>query len=177
MTTKDIVLIALFAALTAAMGLFPAFNIPMIGVPITVQTFGFMLAGALIGAKRGALAMLLFVLLLAVGFPLLSGGRGGLGIFLGPSGGYILAWPLVAGLIGLLYSKLKQPTPWQEFLIMVAGGIVLEYAIGIPWVAVAANLPLAKAALGSAAFIPGDIVKIVLAILIIRPVRRAFPGW
>ncbi|WP_230048946.1 biotin transporter BioY, partial [Erwinia aphidicola] len=79
MSTRDIVYIALFAAITAALGLFPAFSLPVIAVPITAQTLGPMLAGAIAGAKRGALALVLFVLLMAIGLPLLAGGRGGLG--------------------------------------------------------------------------------------------------
>lgn len=86
MSTRDIVYIALFAAITAALGLFPAFSLPVIAVPITAQTLGPMLAGAIAGAKRGALALVLFVVLVAIGLPLLAGGRGGLGIFFGPSG-------------------------------------------------------------------------------------------
>ncbi|WP_338518407.1 biotin transporter BioY [Erwinia aphidicola] len=72
--------IALFAAITAALGLFPAFSLPVIAVPITAQTLGPMLAGAIAGAKRGALALVLFVLLVAIGLPLLAAG-GGLGDF------------------------------------------------------------------------------------------------
>ena len=85
MTTRDIVLIALFAALTAALGLFPP--IYVFAVPITAQTLGVMLAGSVLGSKRGGLAMLLFLVLVAVGAPILAGGRGGFGIFASPSGG------------------------------------------------------------------------------------------
>jgi biotin transport system substrate-specific component len=96
LSTKDIVHIALFAALTAALGLFPPLTLPVIGVPITAQSLGVMLAGSIIGSKRGALALALFLLLVAIGLPLLAGGRGGVGVFLGPGGGFLLAWPLGA---------------------------------------------------------------------------------
>ncbi|WWH76667.1 biotin transporter BioY [Erwinia aphidicola] len=85
MSTRDIVYIALFAAITAALGLFPAFSLPVIAVPITAQTLGPMLAGAIAGAKRGALALVLFVLLVAIGLPLLAGGRGAWGFSLAPA--------------------------------------------------------------------------------------------
>ncbi|BCQ36470.1 MULTISPECIES: biotin transporter BioY [Erwiniaceae] len=176
MSTRDIVYIALFAAITAALGLFPAFSLPVIAVPITAQTLGPMLAGAIAGAKRGALALVLFVVLVAIGLPLLAGGRGGLGIFLGPSGGFILAWPLAALLIGFLYQRnLRSLTLVKEVLFLVLGGVVLIYSAGIPWIAAVAGLSLKQAALGSLGFLPGDIVKVVLAVLIIRAVRRAYP--
>ena len=91
MSTKDIVYIALFAALTAALGLFPPITLPIAGgVPITAQSMGPMLAGALAGAKRGGLALALFALLVAIGLPLMAGGRGGFGLFLTPSGGFTI---------------------------------------------------------------------------------------
>lgn len=176
MSTRDIVYIALFAAITAALGLFPAISLPVIGVPITAQTMGCMLAGAIAGAKRGALAMLLFVLLVAIGLPLLAGGRGGFGIFFGPSGGFFLAWPVAALLIGLLYQRnLRSLTMAKELLIIAFGGIVVIYAGGIPWLAAAAGISLKQAALGSLGFVPGDLMKVVLAAVIVRAVRRAYP--
>ena len=103
MSTKDTVYIALFAALTAALGLFPPIVMPIAaGVPITAQTLGVMLAGGVLGAKRGALAMLLFLVLVAIGLPLLAGGRGGPAVFVGPSGGFLVGWVVAAYVIGRL---------------------------------------------------------------------------
>ena len=82
MSTKDIVYIALFAAVMAVLGLFPPITLPISGVPVTAQSLGPMLAGAILGARRGGLSILLFVALVALGLPLLSGGRGGFGIIL-----------------------------------------------------------------------------------------------
>ena len=75
---QRIALVALFAALLAAFGMIPKIDLPL-GVPITAQTMGVMLAGCLLGASMGMQAMLLFLLAVALGLPLLSGGRGGLG--------------------------------------------------------------------------------------------------
>ncbi|WP_338491716.1 biotin transporter BioY [Erwinia aphidicola] len=99
-----------------------------------------------------------------------------MGIFLGPSGGFILAWPLAALLIGWLYQRnLRSLTLVKELLFLTLGGVVLIYSAGIPWIALVAGLPLKQAALGSLGFLPGDIVKVVLAVLIVRAVRRAYP--
>ena len=81
MKTKDLAYIALFAAITAVLGLLPAIPVPAVPVPITAQTLGVMLAGAVLGARRGFLALLLFLVLVAVGLPVLAGGRGGLAVF------------------------------------------------------------------------------------------------
>jgi len=176
MTTRDIVYIALFAALTAALGLFPPITLPLTGVPITAQSMGAMLAGAIIGARRGGLALVLFLLLVAVGLPLLAGGRGGFGVFLGPSGGFLLAWPVGAFVVGLLFERFWPAlTVVHAVVALVLGGIVVVYAIGIPWVAVAAEITLVQAFVGSIGFVPGDLVKVAITTAIAMTVRRAYP--
>jgi len=103
---KKIVLVSLFAALIAVLGLAPKMMLAS-GVPITAQSMGIMLCGTVLGAKRGALAVLLFITLTALGLPLLSGGRGGLGVFASPSVGFIVGFPLAAFVAGWITSKLK----------------------------------------------------------------------
>ncbi len=175
MTTKDTVYIALFAALTAALGLIPQITLAA-GVPITAQSMGVMLAGALLGANRGSLAIMLFLLLVAVGLPLLAGGRGGAGVFFGPSGGFLIGFPIGAWAIGYLFDRHAGRPPFVLALAYVAlGGIAVVYAIGVPWLANVAELTLSQALLGSLAFVPGDAIKAVLTVLIAREVRRALP--
>lgn len=174
--TRDIVLIALFAALTAALSIFPPITLPLIGVPITAQSMGPMLAGAVIGARRGALAMCLVVALVAIGLPILSGGRGGLGVFAGPTVGFLLGWIPAAYVTGLLHELgWKRLTAIRSFVFAVIGGIVVLYGAGIPVLAVQAGLSLKAAALGSAPFIPGDLVKAVITAAIAVAVKRAWP--
>ena len=80
-SSRDLALIATFTGVVAALGLVPAFVPPGFTVPITAQSLGVMLAGAVLGARRGFWALALFLVLVAVGLPLLAGGRGGLGVF------------------------------------------------------------------------------------------------
>ncbi len=176
MSTKDIVHAALFAALTAALGLFPPLTLPVIGVPITAQSLGIMLAGSIIGSKRGAIALVLFLVLVAAGLPLLAGGRGGFGVFLGPGGGFLLAWPVGAYVIGLLFERTwNRLSLGLAILYNVLGGVVLIYAAGIPWISFVAKVSLVQAATGAAAFLPGDAVKVVLASLLAVTVKRSYP--
>ncbi|MFC6258113.1 biotin transporter BioY, partial [Kocuria oceani] len=78
-TTQNTVLVAVFAALIAALGLVPPITVGIVPVPITLQTLGVMLAGALLGPVRGMLSVVVLEVLVLAGLPLLAGGRGGLG--------------------------------------------------------------------------------------------------
>ena len=101
-----------------------------------------MLAGAILGARNGFLAVLLLQVLVAAGLPLLSGGRGGLGVFVGPSGGYLLGWLLGVVVIGWFTARLLPRYRVLPALGATAlGGIVVIYAIGVPWVAVSDGRP------------------------------------
>lgn len=174
--TRDIVLIALFAAIMAVLGVFPPLVLPIVGVPITAQSLGVMLAGGVLGAKRGAMSIVLFLILVAVGLPLLAGGRGGFGVFLGPSGGFLLGWIAAACAIGLMVERYWNKLNYiVSFAACVIGGIFLLYLIGIPWIAVTANISVWKALTGSLPFIPGDMIKAVIASVVIVNISKAYP--
>ena len=93
--------VSLFAALMAVMGLIPKIDLPL-GVPITIQSLGVMLAGVMLGPWRGLQSMALFLAAVAVGLPLLSGGRGGIGVFMAPSAGYLIGYMLAAAVTGAI---------------------------------------------------------------------------
>jgi biotin transport system substrate-specific component len=174
-TTKDLAYIALFAAITAVLGLVPAVAVGP--VPITAQTLGVMLAGSILGARRGFLSQLLFLVLVAIGLPILPGGGGGLGVFAGATSGYLVSWPIAAGVIGLLTERFwtRYNVAWGV-LANIVGGIVVVYAIGVPVLQLVTALPWGKALwLGAAVFIPGDLAKAVLAAAIAVQVRRSYP--
>src|SRR5699024_5168942 len=85
----------------------------------------------LLGAKRGGLSLLIFIALVAVGVPLLAGGRGGLGALLGPGGGYILAWPIAAFVIGYLVEKnINSLNFFKIFIYNVFGAMLIVYLCG-----------------------------------------------
>ncbi len=170
--TVELAYVALFAALIAVLGLVPAIQTGVIAVPITLQTAGVMLAGAVLGPRRGALAVALFLLVVAVGAPLLSGGRGGLGAFLGPSGGFLLGWVPGAYAVGLIAARLPRRRALPVLVLANAvGGIGVVYAFGIPFLAANAGISLGEAATGSATFLPGDAAKVVVAALVAERLR------
>ncbi|MCA0144046.1 biotin transporter BioY [Blastococcus sp. LR1] len=176
MKSRDLAYVALFAAIVAVLGLIPPVAVPGLPVPITAQTLGVMLAGSVLGAKRGGLALLVFLVLVAAGAPLLSGGRGGLSVFAGPTAGYLYSWPIAAFVIGLLTQLF-----WKRFNLAWAlianmiGGIVVIYAIGVPFTALYGDISLGASFTGSLTFIPGDLVKAVAASVVAVAVRRAYP--
>jgi len=173
--TRDLAYIALFAAITAVLGLVPAVQIGP--VPITAQTLGVMLAGSILDARRGFLSQLLFLVLVAIGLPVLPGGGGGLAVFAGATAGYLISWPIAAFVVGLLTERFwaRYNLAWGT-VANVVGGIAVVYAIGVPVLKAVTGLPWSDAVwLGAAVFIPGDLVKAVVAAVIAVQVRRSYP--
>ena len=179
-SSHSLALVALFAALMAVMGLIPKIDLPL-GVPITIQTLGVMLAGCLLGARRGFQSLLLFLAAVAAGLPLLAGGRGGLGVFVAPSAGYLIAYPVAAAVTGAVMGLLPHATPLRAalsaFAASVLGGVVCLHAFGIVGLTFFAQMPLAQAAMADLVFVPGDLVKCVLCALVVHTVAKALPDW
>ncbi|XVQ06644.1 biotin transporter BioY [Spirillospora sp. CA-255316] len=173
---RDLALIGLFAAFIAVLGLpgaIPVFGSP---VPVTAQTLGVMLAPSILGARRGALAVITFLVLVAAGLPLLSGGRGGLGVFAGPSAGYLVGWVFGAYVIGLLVDRvLPRYRFWAGVLFNVIGGIAVIYAFGIPVTAWRTGSWELATLWSAAQYLPGDAIKVVLGAAIAAGVHRSYP--
>ncbi|MEB0202183.1 biotin transporter BioY [Cryobacterium sp. MDB1-18-2] len=178
LTVRDLAQIAIFAALIAALGVPGPLSLGVIAVPITLQTLGVMLAGAVLGARKGFFAVLLFLALTAAGLPLLAGGRGGLAWFTtSPSAGYLYGWLLGVLVIGYLTGRLLPKYPfWPALGATVLGGIVMIYAIGVPVTAFTLHLPIWGALVDASKFLPGDAIKAVVTVLVARQVHRAYPG-
>lgn len=175
--SRDLARIAVFAALIAALGFVPGIYPFGSTVPITAQTLGVMLAGAVLGPWRGAAAVLVFEMLVLVGLPLLAGGRGGPGVFAGPSAGYLIGWILGAFVIGLIaLPRSGKPSWWRVALGGLIGGVVVIHALGIPVMALVRGITIQDAALFDVFFIPFDLIKVVLTVLIVLALGRAYPA-
>lgn len=107
MKTREITYVALFVAVMAVLGMVPPIMLSFTPVPIVLQTLGVILAGGVLGARLGFMSQVTFLLLVAAGLPLLSGGRGGIGVFIGPSAGYLFSYPIVAALLGFYFLAFK----------------------------------------------------------------------
>jgi len=174
---RDLALIAVFAALAAILGLPGALTPFGASVPITLQTLAPMMAGAILGWKRGMASAVVFLALVAVGLPLLAGGRGGLGLFVGPSAGYLFGWIAGTAVIGLLVQwRLPAFNWWWTGLSVLIGGIGVVYLIGVPVLALVTGTDgLLATAAAAAVYLPGDLIKAVIATTVAVAVHRAYP--
>lgn len=173
----DVARVAVFAALIAVLGLVPGVSLFGGLVPVTAQTLGVMLAGLILGSRRGALAVLVLLALVAVGLPLLAGGRGGLGVFTQPSAGFLIGWLPGAFVTGWIAERGgRSPSVVRLLVACLVGGMGVIYLCGIPVYAIFGDLTLGGAALLTLTFVPGDLAKAVLASWIARGVQRAYPG-
>ncbi len=182
MTNKDIVFIALFAAITAALGILPPIALPFLpaGVPITAQSMGPMLAGSILGFRRGGLSQLLFVILVAIGLPLLAGGRGGMGVIMGATGGFVISWIFTAFIIGYGIERIyhiKNPVIFSllAFFTMIIGGLIIVYLMGGIWLAIWNDSGILVTILSLSGFMIGDLIKAAAATVIAVIIRRSYP--
>jgi biotin transport system substrate-specific component len=137
-------------------------EVPMVPVPITMQTFAVTLVGALYGWRLGALTVVAWLAEAAVGLPVLAGGAGGLAHFAGPTGGYLFSFPVVAGLVGWLAERgwNAERVLWAFAAMLIGNGLCL--VLGAIWLA--AMIGVEKAiALGVTPFILGGVLKSALA--------------
>ena len=168
LTTKDIALIGLMAAV---MCLAAPFSVPIGPVPISLATLVIYFTIYLLGAASGTISCLIYLLLGLVGLPVFSGFTSGLEKLLGPTGGYLIGYLLMA-LVGGIFVDRYRKNILLQFLGLVLGTAAC-YILGTAWLAWQASLSL-KAALwaGVIPFIPGDLVKIAAAMVVAPQIRR-----
>jgi biotin transport system substrate-specific component len=177
LAAADLARVAVFAGLIAALSLPGQFYLFGSSVPVTLQTLGVMLTGLLLGARLGALAVLVYLAIGAAGVPVFAGGAAGLAPFSGPTGGYLVGFAVGAFVIGLIARRSRQFRPVVGFVACVVGGILVVYAIGVPVLAWRLDLDFSTALrTGATIFLPGDLIKAVLATVVAAGVYRAYPA-
>lgn len=173
---RDLALVAVFAAMIVALGLPGTIAIGSSGVPITLQTLGVMLAGALLGAKRGTLAVLT-VIVVGLALPVLAGGRTTLTSLSGATAGFLLGWIPAAAVIGWLTALTGHRFRiWLGTLINVLGGVLILYACGLAGMMLRLHMSFGAAVSANAPFLPGDVVKAVVTAGVTAAVLRAYPA-
>ncbi len=131
-------------------------------VPITGQTLGVLLIGASYGATLGVATVGAYLLAGGLGLAVFTGGGAGWEVLSGPTAGYLLGFPLAAAAVGALARRGWDRRPWSAAAAMVAGNVVI-YAFGLAWLARFAPDVTTTLAWGLWPFVPGDVVKIVVA--------------
>jgi biotin transport system substrate-specific component len=170
MKTREMILVSMFAALTA---IFAQFTIPLpfSPVPITMQELAVCLAAAILGSRLAALSQLIYITIGLIGMPVFSGGTAGLARLMGPTGGYITGFLLSSFVIGRIVEQRPLPTVRRTFLAMLCGLLVI-YTCGMLQLSLVAGITLRAAFVsGVAPFIGMAVIKIVLGATVASPVR------
>jgi biotin transport system substrate-specific component len=178
-STTDLALIATFAALIAVCAVSAALPFGVNGVPVTLQLFGIFLAGAVLGARRGFLAVLLYLVVGAAGLPIFAGGTSGVAPFTGVTGGYLFAFPFAALIVGLAVERAHRRNVAVTAGVVLAGGVVAEavvWIVGATGIALYADTPWGTTVTSSFAYVPADLAKLVAAAVVAAAVHRAFPA-
>ncbi len=166
---RELILVSLFAAITCILSIF-LIPLPFTPVPITLQIFGVVLSGAILGARLGFYSQALYTLLGIIGLPVFAGGGSGLGTLLGPTGGYIFGFMAAAYVIGLLtqygYRKFN-PGKISKVLIQLgamAVGILIVYTFGALQLKVVTGMTLSQSIVtGALPFLVPDLIKVSAA--------------
>ncbi|MGE5799771.1 MAG: biotin transporter BioY [Syntrophaceae bacterium] len=168
LSTRGMIYASMFGAVTAIGALI---SIPLQPVPVTLQTLFLYLAGSLLGGSLGALSQVLYVILGVIGLPVFSGGKAGLGVFLGPTGGYLIGFIAGAFVTGKIIEVREKPGLVWIVLAMLAGTAAV-YTLGVLQLVLIGKLSVGKAAtVGVLPFLPGDVLKIAAASVITMKVK------
>ena len=120
--------------------------------------------------------MLLVVAIVLLGLPILSGGRGGLAVLTGPTGGFFIVWPFAAFLIGFLAENFWKNINIGKYIVAnIIGGIVLVYLVGAIYLSYITKMPIDKAFLATMAFIPGDVLKAIIVSVLCYKLKEISP--
>ena len=172
MKTRKLVLTGLFVALTAS-GAILTIPLPFSPVPITLQIFFTLMAGIILGSKYGALSQIVYLLMGGIGLPVFAEGAAGFQVLVGPTAGYLWGFVLCAFFVGLVSEKFRS---WQMNTVAMLCGLIIIYILGVLGLHFVLGLSLIKALqVGIVPFIPGDILKLIAAVLVTIRVRKRTP--
>lgn len=176
--SRDIALVAAFAALISASAYVGAIPVGSAGVPITLQTLTVMLAGCILGPVRGFSAVTLYLALGAVGLPVFAEHSSGIGVFTGPSGGYLISFPIAAALGGFLVKYVARERRTRALVVFgcsITASILVIHLLGILGMMLYFDVTFLEAGTYDMPFWIGDLVKTSLVAMIAAEVHRAFP--
>jgi len=171
MSTRNMCYIAVFASFIAVSA---QISIPLpYGVPLTLQTLAIAFGGIMLGPQKGAMAVLIYILLGIVGVPVFAGLRGGIAVIVGPTGGFILSFPFIALIAGLSTALSEKRRKWL-FPAGLILGAVINYLFGMLWFRYVMEIELQAAfTVAVLPFIPGTIMEIMLLSLT-KPQKKRY---
>lgn len=162
-----IVLVGVFVAIISICAWI---SVPMVPIPITLQTLGVFITASILGAKLGTVSIIIYILLGAVGLPVFSNFTGGFGILLSPTGGFIIGFIFTALTIGIVTS-LKNSILTNTLAMLL--GLLLCYLFGTLWYCIYANVDFITAVLICVVpFLLGDAIKIIVASILVTKLKK-----
>ena len=168
-SAKEMTTMALLAALLCVSS-YISIQLPFSLVPITAQTIIINITALLLKPKRASLTVIIWILLGVVGLPVFSGGKGGFGVLAGATGGYIIGY--LAAVIVMSLIKGRNNT-FKRNLICVFIGIPIIYIFGAPWMMMVTGVGVKAAILtGVIPYLPGDVLKCILSVIIAKPLYK-----
>ena len=177
--TKSIVFVALFAALISACA-FVSIPVPGTPIPIVLQNMMVVLSGLLLGPVLGTASTVLFIVAGMLGLPIFSGGTGGIAKIMGPTGGFIIGYAFAALVAGLICGRPRMGKNASIVRIIIAAlcGFVVMYIPGVIHFMRSLDKTFAETmALCVTPYIPGDLIKMVVSILVAKPLRRTVASF
>lgn len=171
--TKSLIQMAMMATLLVVLGFIPALPLGFIPVPIVLQNLGVMMAGVILGGRKGSLSILLFFLVGLV-IPVFSGLRSTIPVLTGPTAGYVIAWLFVSLLISYGVKLVNKKNFIAIFLIVWLAGVLFVDVAGAVWLASYTNIPLDKSLLQNLVFLPGDTIKAIIAAVVAVKYKDSF---
>ncbi|MBI5838665.1 MAG: biotin transporter BioY [Chloroflexi bacterium] len=158
---RDLFLIIIASLFVAALAQVQI-PLPFTPVPITGQTFGVLLVGAVLGSKRGAASLASYLAIGAFGLPFFAGGAHGLNTVIGATGGYLIGFVIAAYIIGLLAERGLERNMQTSFIPFLVGTVII-YACGVSWLAIVLGSFSKAFAAGFIPFVIGDAIKLIAA--------------
>lgn len=166
---RGLVYASMMGAATAV-GAYFTIQLPLI--PMTLQTLFMALAAMLLGARLGALSQVVYIILGVIGLPVFAGGKAGIGVLIGPTGGFLIGFVVGAYVLGFIIERMERPGPVAIGLAVVLGFLIV-YGLGVAQLSLVAKISISKAiAAGVLPFLVGDAIKAVVAALIGYKVRE-----
>jgi biotin transport system substrate-specific component len=168
----------MMAALLGVLSLV-AVPIPVSPVPVTLQTLGVLLAGGVLGPWWGSASVVLYIALGVVGAPVFAGGEAGIGVLVGPKGGYLLGFVLAALVMGIASAgSLRRASSGRSRPVLLVGGAIFAsaavYAGGVPWLGWVTGMGIGKAAfVGALPYLLGDVLKAAAAVALLCALHPA----
>lgn len=173
-TTKELVLAAMFSALIAVCSWI---SIPIGAIAFTLQTFAIFCAVNLLGGRNALFSILVYLLLGAAGLPVFTGFKSGIGVLAGPTGGYIIGFIFIALIFWAGTKLLGDKLPWR--IALMTAGLAVCYAFGTIWFVYGYSKGESNMSFLNGLkicvfpFIPFDLGKLILCLLITEPVKSA----